>query len=47
MALKQAMVIIAVGAALAIIMRKSKGPKGGEDVPSEPGPIEGVGTAIS
>jgi|KBSMisStandDraft_5_1062788.scaffolds.fasta_scaffold5621637_1 hypothetical protein len=47
MTLKQAVVIIAVGAAAAIIVKRSKETKGGEDVSSGSKPVEGVGTGIS
>ena len=47
MTLKQAVVMIAVGAAAALIAKKSTDTRGGENTSSGSKPIEGVGTGIA
>jgi hypothetical protein len=46
MTLKQAVIVIAAGAAVAIMVKRSKGTKGDGGVSSGSKPIEGVGTGI-
>ena len=47
MTFKQFVIAVAVGAALAVIVKKSTGTtKGGETVSSGSRPIEGVGTQV-
>ena len=46
MTLEQAVIVIAAGAAVAIMVKRSKGTKGDGGVSSGSKPIEGVGTGI-